>query len=562
MTPNRLESGLLDELMKPVQAKIARTAKRVDTRVAKILRQLLDSSFLDEGFTVDGWFREADARGRSQRTRFRTVLRKTPKEYLDSCRFEIALRLMEARPDLPFSEVSFAVGYSLEGSFYRAFNRFFGLTPAKARDLLRSQQKTVSELLGDEENVRNEQVRSAVVQCREPSVPSGCTRSVTGQGRSFDRVFFDEVLWDRLCLASPGERREIINCGFRFHTAKAVRELIRRSVEECRDDRFLGVRIAELAVDAVWAIKHELSEFNFRTLRVESLANLGNCQRLAGNLDAADTPFSEAELELHKGDVSTEAEGTFFFLKGHLYTHKRLFPEASKLLARSYQLRSRLKQLWPLAQVVIAQGYCFELQGESGRALQLYDEALDLLSREKGGRSYLIAVVHSRRANACILERELVGAERELRLAEEILEQIDQQSGLCRLLWIRGILAYERGDEGHAEQYVLEAYKNFCAIGETANAALVAIDLALLCMIGFRHREAMDLVAEALPILESLNLPDETLSALNIQRQAIARTTVNLSSLLHIREVLEVRLNAPHWRYPHHRVDEESTLGH
>jgi len=59
------------------------------------------------------------------------------RELVDGLRRDLALRYL-AEPDLALGEVAFLLGFSELGSFWRAFRRWTGRTPAAARRLLRS----------------------------------------------------------------------------------------------------------------------------------------------------------------------------------------------------------------------------------------------------------------------------------------------------------------------------------------------------------------------------------------------------------------------------------------
>ncbi len=65
-------------------------------------------------------------------SRFRYTLGIGIKEYIESLRMEAALMLLR-QEGLPVFHVAKAVGYDYEETFYRAFRRRFGCTPARQR---------------------------------------------------------------------------------------------------------------------------------------------------------------------------------------------------------------------------------------------------------------------------------------------------------------------------------------------------------------------------------------------------------------------------------------------
>jgi AraC-like DNA-binding protein len=65
-------------------------------------------------------------------SRFRYTLGIGIKEYIESLRMEAAMLLLREE-GLPVFHVAKAVGYAYEETFYRAFRRHFGCTPARHR---------------------------------------------------------------------------------------------------------------------------------------------------------------------------------------------------------------------------------------------------------------------------------------------------------------------------------------------------------------------------------------------------------------------------------------------
>ena len=64
---------------------------------------------------------------------FRTRLGTTPFQYLMDYRIRVAARLLEEAPDMPVTEVCYAVGMSSPGYFARLFRGHTGMTPREFR---------------------------------------------------------------------------------------------------------------------------------------------------------------------------------------------------------------------------------------------------------------------------------------------------------------------------------------------------------------------------------------------------------------------------------------------
>lgn len=71
-------------------------------------------------------------------SRFRYLMGVTIKQYVETLRMEAASRLLR-QEEIGIFDVSVAVGYCTLQTFYRAFERYHGCTPAKYRHLLQGE---------------------------------------------------------------------------------------------------------------------------------------------------------------------------------------------------------------------------------------------------------------------------------------------------------------------------------------------------------------------------------------------------------------------------------------
>lgn len=63
-----------------------------------------------------------------------TATGRTLTEYITELRLREALLLMEAQPDLPFTQIAEQTGFGVYSSFYRAFNKQYGVKPTEYRN--------------------------------------------------------------------------------------------------------------------------------------------------------------------------------------------------------------------------------------------------------------------------------------------------------------------------------------------------------------------------------------------------------------------------------------------
>lgn len=62
---------------------------------------------------------------------------RTLTEYITDLRLREALLLMEAQPDLPFTQIAEQTGFGVYSSFYRAFSKQYGVKPTEYRNYRR-----------------------------------------------------------------------------------------------------------------------------------------------------------------------------------------------------------------------------------------------------------------------------------------------------------------------------------------------------------------------------------------------------------------------------------------
>jgi len=96
------------------------------------------------------------------------------------------------------------------------------------------------------------------------------------------------------------------------------------------------------------------------------------------------------------------------------------------------------------------------------------------------------------------------------------------------LLWLKGLLAFARGMVEDSENSLEAAKAGFEAGDDLPNSALIAIDLAHVQLANGLSLEAQTLAREALPILSSLDLEQESMIALRIVEEALAASHLNI----------------------------------
>jgi AraC-like DNA-binding protein len=86
----------------------------------------------DKSWSVESLAREARMSRSAFALKFKTVLGRTPLEYLTRWRMHKAGALIRSN-NMSFSEVASAIGYGSENSFSRVFKREMGVAPREYR---------------------------------------------------------------------------------------------------------------------------------------------------------------------------------------------------------------------------------------------------------------------------------------------------------------------------------------------------------------------------------------------------------------------------------------------
>jgi len=521
----------------PVETYLSALAKKTSNPVRAAVLYLA-AHFRDETLTIDEMAKASHLDCGSARMRFREQVGVPPRELLENCRLEMVIHLFTLMPDLTVENVAHAVGYSSAKTLHGVSKRRIGATPSRVRAI-------IGKLKSPELNLSG--VKMAL--CREATElpkPGESENGAEIDRAAVDRAFFEKILRGLLKQAPESEGRRLIRNGFRFRTCEIVTGLLRMSREEARDDRALGMRLAERALTALWSLKYEISPERWQSLRVDALAHLGNAECLARDWQAAERSFTEATLALEGAiDVASDARANLLAFKGFFRSCQERLREGEILLADASSIRRELGEPAPLVQTLLAYGWTKELQGEPGDAIRHYREAADLVECIAEPDAYLVLAVHNHLARALILVGELDLANTHLEIAQQQAEVVGSSQVRCRLSWLAGLLALARRQVESAGRHLELVREEFEEVGDLPNASLVSIDLGIVRLQQGRLAEACGLAIAALPALKALTLSDKTLTALRVLEESAQKQNLTRAVLETLRQQVGPALEAP-----------------
>lgn len=327
-------------------------------------------------------------------------------------------------------------------------------------------------------------------------------------------------LWEELSGLPAGEQRERVSEDERFHSWGLCEFLCGRSLDAALQDAKLAVGIAQLAVD----ICELLGEWNQPAAEnwVEELqgfawAHLANARRVLGELPAAERAFKNAERRWQPawgnlGDV-LGYEARYAALAASLRREQRRFEEALELVDRALELEEdgRLagKLLVSKAKILEEAG---DLEG-AVTALQLAAAVADTSPRLS------LCIEHNYVWLLAGLSQ-FEEAYARLPSAVEKSRELGNELDLLRLRWVEGVVLAGRGNLAEAEEALLEVKAEFSVREMPFDAALVSLELALLCAQAGRTGEAQAIAAEIFPIFEAQAVDREAIMALSLSIQA------------------------------------------
>ncbi|MCP4544850.1 MAG: hypothetical protein GY835_00130, partial [bacterium] len=206
--------------------------------------------------------------------------------------------------------------------------------------------------------------------------------------------------------------------------------------------------------------------------------------------------------------------------KATLRIDQRCFAEAKDLLDRAVPLfRQFFGDSQHLAQCLIERAKLFDYQGEHQAAISDLDLAHELLN--DGDEPYLKLSVYSNLATSYTWRGDHQQALDVLPAAEALCEALGNRLVGQQLLWIKGLARQGLGDAAAAEVLFREARAGLIELREMGYAALASLELALCCHHQGRSSEVLSLAAEALQVLEPLELDVDATAAFQLLGEAI-----------------------------------------
>lgn len=301
--------------------------------------------------------------------------------------------------------------------------------------------------------------------------------------------------------------------------------LLQTSRDLAIEDPARARRATELAVRVAEQLDLELYGAPVvQDLRAIAWAYLADTGRVHADLRLSESALETAELLLEQGSGDPLAQAELLGVKASLSAYSGRFEEAVQVLNKVASIYRRTGDRHLLGRTHIKKGTVLGNAGELETALRLIRCGMDLIDPPREPRlmvcathNYIWFLKESGRAGQA--DSCLDGARR-------LYQRAGDRRDLLRLRWLEGKLAERSRD---AEAALLAARDGLAKEGLAYEAALAAMDLAVLYTSEGRGADMRRQTGQMLPLFRSEDMYRETMVALvSFQEGHVRRTTTGL----------------------------------
>jgi tetratricopeptide (TPR) repeat protein len=304
-----------------------------------------------------------------------------------------------------------------------------------------------------------------------------------------------------------------------LHTWGLCQLLLQRSREALADDPARALTRAELAAAVSRHLGAVYDPDWVLDLRARACAYLGNARRVLSELWSAEAAFRDAESCLAQSRSGNRwAEAEVVDLKSSLRQDQRRFDDTLDLLKRALALYREEGDDHGIGKVLLKRAKVYREMEDLDRAIDFLRESIGEIDAAKEPRLSAVA-----RYNLLGFLTLAGWHEEALKLLPEVgdlFRDWAQPLDRVRLRWAEGSIAFGLGRTDEAEAAYREVQSEFLKHRMELNAALVALDLALLLARQGRTEELKGLAAELVAAFQARDVHREALAALVLFQRA------------------------------------------
>jgi tetratricopeptide (TPR) repeat protein len=330
-----------------------------------------------------------------------------------------------------------------------------------------------------------------------------------------------EELWACLAAYKPEVREGLVREEPRFRTAGLCVRLCRESERAAADDAAEAVALARLALQVAETLPERLQAYAW--------AFMGNALRVANDLRGADDAFRRAAKLRERAEPSPAVMGLIepsleLELEASLRCAQRRLPEALELLERALGLAGSGAAV---ARILALRGTVLEETGDLEQAIAALRRALPLTSVAEDPRLHLVVRYNLAKYLALAGEHEEAAAR--LPAARQLCQRLGHELDLLRLSWLEGQLLASQGRRAEAAAVLDRVRQGFVDRNIPYDAALAALDLAVVYLEEGRVKEVKKLAREMAAIFRAVNVEREELASVRLFLSAAEREALTLN---------------------------------
>lgn len=327
------------------------------------------------------------------------------------------------------------------------------------------------------------------------------------------------VLLPELLRETPERRRERIRSEPRLWLLKLCEGLEAASREAWADDPAAAVECAELAVKIAERLDvQRYGEDLVADARALAWAYLGNAWRIASDLLRAEAALSRASEHYRRFEADPLTEAEILGFQASLRNSQGRFQDAAALLDRALRLYREVGDRHREGRTLILKGMVLGDCGSFREAIRHLQKGLSRIDPSAEPRLLLVA---SHNLALSLSEGGRHGEALEtLQRSRHLYLEIGDRIDLVRLRWLEGQIALRLGRLGEAGSALGFALEAFLELGIGFDAALVALDLAMVHARQGDTAGVKRIVAEIVPVFQSCRVHPEAIAALLLFRDA------------------------------------------
>jgi hypothetical protein len=280
-------------------------------------------------------------------------------------------------------------------------------------------------------------------------------------------------------------------------------------------------------------------------MRARAWGEYGNACRVTDDLVLSEWAFNRA-LELrNQGSGTPILRARLSELVAGLLSHQRQFQPALRALDLAYKLYVRQDHMHEAVRVLISRGIYTGRSGDPEMALPILAKALAFAAEHKVNDSKLTFITLHNILLFRVEQGEFNEARRQL---FEMRPLYARYAGAVDALKLRGIearIAAGMGDDDRAEKGFLEVREEFNRRGQVYHAANMGLELAAIWLRKGRLSDVKQTVGEILEVFRSRHVARESIAALLMLREALARDRASHELILGVASLIELHQNDP-----------------